>query len=198
MTKILRNERVDEALAWAVKVIGGDEGIGLNCSAISLVDDKGDFIAVTLYSSYTGRNIDLHIAARYDTAWASRKYFQAAMELPFEVLRVARITGLIRSSNLRAQRAPWKPMSRSNWVPSPNATHTSCRVGNVSASHSLEHSCCGQKLCDNLHGPTRGGHAAAVDFERNGETQPSQRCQRCGHGRDSSLIHSRLYFPATQ
>jgi RimJ/RimL family protein N-acetyltransferase len=104
MTKILRNERVDEALAWAVKVIGGDEGIGLNCSAISLVDDKGDFIAVTLYSSYTGRNIDLHIAARYDTAWASRKYFQAAMELPFEVLRVARITGLIRSSNLRAQR----------------------------------------------------------------------------------------------
>lgn len=102
--KILRNERVDEALSWAKTRIGSDEGIGMDCSAISLVDAQDQFVAVTLYSSYTGRNIDLHIAARDDVAWASRSYFRAAMELPFEILQVTRITGLIRGSNLKTQR----------------------------------------------------------------------------------------------
>lgn len=101
--RILRNERVEEAVAWAKARIGV-EGIGGGCSAISLVDDNGRFLAVCIFSSYIGTNIDMHIAAEPGSNWFSRRFFRAMMELPFEVLHVPRITGLIRSSNPRARR----------------------------------------------------------------------------------------------
>lgn len=101
--RILRNERVDEAVAWAKARIGV-EGIGSGGSAVSLVDEEGRFVAVCVFTSYIGVNIDMHIAAKPGASWFSRRYFRAMMELPFEVLKVSRITGLIRSSNPKAQR----------------------------------------------------------------------------------------------
>jgi len=101
--KILRVERKDEAVAWAKKVIGID-GMSGDVTAISLLDDKGDFLAVTVFSAYTGTNIDMHIAARPKSHWLSRSFFNASFELPFRVLEVPRVTGLIRAENLDAQR----------------------------------------------------------------------------------------------
>jgi hypothetical protein len=101
--KILRFERKDEAVAWAKKVIGID-GMSGDVTAISLLDDKGDFLAVTVFSAYTGTNIDMHIAARPRSHWLSRSFFNASFELPFRVLEVPRVTGLIRAENLKAQR----------------------------------------------------------------------------------------------
>ena len=101
--KILRFERKDEAVAWAKKVIGID-GMSGDVTAISLLDDKGDFLAVTVFSAYTGTNIDMHIAARPKSHWLSRSFFNASFELPFRVLEVPRVTGLIRAENLKAQR----------------------------------------------------------------------------------------------
>ena len=101
--KILRFERNDEAVAWAKKVIG-IEGISGDVTTISLVDDMDQFLAVTVFSSYTGTNIDMHIAARPKSHWLSRSFFKASFELPFRVLEVPRITGLIRAENLKAQR----------------------------------------------------------------------------------------------
>ena len=101
--KILRFERNDEAVAWAKKVIG-IEGISGDVTTISLVDDMDQFLAVTVFSSYTGTNIDMHIAARPKSHWLSRSFFNASFELPFRVLEVPRITGLIRAENLKAQR----------------------------------------------------------------------------------------------
>ena len=101
--KILRFERNDEAVAWAKKVMG-IQSLSGDVTTVSLVDDKGDFLAVTAFSSYTGNNIDMHIAARPKSRWLSRSYFNAAFELPFLVLEVPRVTGLIRASNLDAQR----------------------------------------------------------------------------------------------
>jgi hypothetical protein len=101
--KILRFERNDEAVAWAKKTIGID-GMTGDVTSVSLLDDKGDFLAVTVFSAYTGINIDMHIAARPKSHWLSRSYFNAAFELPFLVLEVPRVTGLIRAENLKAQR----------------------------------------------------------------------------------------------
>ena len=101
--KILRFKRVDEAVAWAKKTIGID-GMTGDVTTISLLDDKGDFLAVTVFSAYTGTNIDMHIAARPKSHWLSRGFFNASFEFPFRVLEVPRVTGLIRAENLDAQR----------------------------------------------------------------------------------------------
>ena len=101
--KILRFERTDEAVAWAKEIIG-IEGMTGAVTAISLVDDNDEFVAVTVYSAYTKTNIDMHIAARPKSNWVSHKFFNAAFELPFMLLQVPRVTGLIRAENLKAQR----------------------------------------------------------------------------------------------
>lgn len=101
--KILRFERSAEAVAWAKKIIG-IEGMTGDVTAVSLVDDNDQFLAVTVFSAYTGTNIDMHIAARPKSHWLSRSFFNASFELPFLVLEVPRVTGLIRAENLDAQR----------------------------------------------------------------------------------------------
>jgi RimJ/RimL family protein N-acetyltransferase len=103
MTVILRNQHVGAAVAWAKEQIGA-EGIGQDCAAVSLVDDQGEFLAVCVFSSYIGTNIDMHLAAKPGAHWLSRSYYNAVMALPFDVLQVPRITGLIRGSNLHTQR----------------------------------------------------------------------------------------------
>jgi len=101
--KILRFERVKEAVAWAKEIIG-IEGVSGDVTAISLVDDNDEFLAATVFSAYTGTNIDMHIAARPKSCWLSRSFFNASFEFPFMVLEVPRVTGLIRAENLNAQR----------------------------------------------------------------------------------------------
>jgi RimJ/RimL family protein N-acetyltransferase len=101
--KILRFERNDEAVAWAKKTIGID-GMSGDVTSVSLLDDDDQFLAVTVFSAYTGTNIDMHIAARPKSHWLSRSFFNASFELPFLVLEVPRVTGLIRAENLNAQR----------------------------------------------------------------------------------------------
>ena len=103
MSSIWRNQHVDAAVAWAKEQIGA-EGIGQDCAAVSLVNDQGEFLAVCVFSSYIGTNIDMHLAARPGAHWLSRSYYNAVMALPFDVLQVPRITGLIRGSNLHTQR----------------------------------------------------------------------------------------------
>ncbi len=101
--QILRFERTDEAVAWAKKIIGIN-GMSGDVTAISLLDDNDEFLAVTVFSAYTKTNIDMHIAARPKCHWLSRSFFNASFELPFRVLEVPRVTGLIRAENLDAQR----------------------------------------------------------------------------------------------
>lgn len=99
---ILKFERVNESIEWAKNVIGID-GLTGDATTVSLVDSNGDFKAVVVYTGYTKCNIDMHIAARHGSNWLSRPYFNAAFELPFQVLQVPRVTGLIRASNTTAQ-----------------------------------------------------------------------------------------------
>lgn len=100
--KILKAELNERAVDWAKKVIGVDGPTG-QLMTVSLVDDAGEFVAVTVFSAYTGFNIDMHIAARHGSSWSSRSYFHAVFELPFVLLEVPRVTGLIRGDNFKAQ-----------------------------------------------------------------------------------------------
>ena len=96
--KILMFDRVPEAVAWAKQRIGLVGASG-DVTAISLVNDNNEFQAVTVYSAYTSQNIDMHIAALPNRNWLSRSYFNASFYLPFRVLEVPRVTGLIRADN---------------------------------------------------------------------------------------------------
>jgi RimJ/RimL family protein N-acetyltransferase len=98
-----RFERNAEAVAWAKKVIGID-GMTGDVFTVSLVDDEDKFLAVTVFSAYTGINVDMHIAARPKSHWLSRSFFNASFEVAFNALQVSRVTGLIRAENLKAQR----------------------------------------------------------------------------------------------
>lgn len=91
-------DRVPEAVAWAKQRIGLVGASG-DVTAISLVNDNNEFQAVTVYSAYTSQNIDMHIAALPNRNWLSRSYFNASFYLPFRVLEVPRVTGLIRADN---------------------------------------------------------------------------------------------------
>ena len=101
--KILMFDRVPEAVAWAKNRIGLVGASG-DVTAISLVDDKDEFQAVTVYSAYTGQNIDMHVAALPGINWLSRSYFNASFYLPFKILQVPRVTALMRAENLNAHR----------------------------------------------------------------------------------------------
>lgn len=100
--KILMFDRVPEAVAWAKERIGIPGSVG-DVTAVSLVDSEGQFQAVTVYSAYTDVNIDMHIAATPEANWLSRSYFNASFYLPFRILDVSRITGLIKAENPDAE-----------------------------------------------------------------------------------------------
>ena len=85
--KILRFKRTDEAVAWAKKVFGID-GMTGDVTTVSLLDDNDDFLAVTVFSAYTGTNIDMHIAARPKSHWLSRSFFNASFELPLSLIHI--------------------------------------------------------------------------------------------------------------
>jgi hypothetical protein len=100
--KILRFERMPEAIAWATEKLGIAKPAG-EVICISQWDANDNINAVTLYSSLTKTNIDIHIAAQEGSRWLTRAYFNASFELPFLVLDLPRVTGLIRASNAHSQ-----------------------------------------------------------------------------------------------
>jgi hypothetical protein len=96
--KILMFDRTSDAVAWAKQRIGLVGAIG-DLTTVSLVNSEDEFQAVTVYSAYTSQNIDMHIAALPNRNWLSRSYFNASFFLPFRVLQVPRVTGLIKADN---------------------------------------------------------------------------------------------------
>ena len=100
--KILMFDRVPEAIAWAKERINITGNVSSDLTTVALVDDNNQFQAVTVYSAYTSQNIDMHIAADKSRNWLSRSYFNASFYLPFRVLEVPRVTGLIKAGNERS------------------------------------------------------------------------------------------------
>lgn len=71
-------------------------GIGL--------EQDGELIAGVVFNMYTGPGISIHVAAVPGKRWMTRDYLFRTFAYPFLQLNCFRITGLVRTDNLDAQR----------------------------------------------------------------------------------------------
>lgn len=104
--KVLGFEREEEAEIWArqqIKTCIEPEFF----RAFSVVDDKDKFALVVVITNFTSRNVDLNIAIS-DSMFAKHKLaveiFNELFGYIFTILRAVRVTGLVRSDNLKAKR----------------------------------------------------------------------------------------------
>ena len=96
-TIIVQGQEVGE---WVCEKAGGQWNT--LCQAIGQVTD-GKFVIGVLYNGYTGSSISIH--SRCDIpAKVSREFYWAIFNYPFNVLKVKRLTGLVSTANLKAQK----------------------------------------------------------------------------------------------
>lgn len=98
-------EREDDAEVWA------REKLELNAApeffrAMAAVDENDEFVCVVVMTNFTARNVDLSIAIdiRKVRPKGTIEMFNGVFGFLFNQLRVARVTGLLRGKNKKAQR----------------------------------------------------------------------------------------------
>jgi RimJ/RimL family protein N-acetyltransferase len=98
--RIIDIGRQDDIINFVHSFTGGtrDEG----AAAIGL-EENGKIIAGVVYDGYNGAQVCAHIAG-IGKRWLTRQFLWAIFDYPFNKLKVKRITGLVCSSNLDAQR----------------------------------------------------------------------------------------------
>lgn len=64
----------------------------------------GELVAGVIYEGFNGRNIWMHVAALPGARWMTRRYLRACFIYPFEVAKVARVSGQVDASNTVARR----------------------------------------------------------------------------------------------
>lgn len=77
------------------------EGAG---QLIGLATDSGEIVAAVLYTDYNSANINMHISAVSGKRWLIREYLWYCFHYPFVELNCKRITGIVGSDNLQAQK----------------------------------------------------------------------------------------------
>lgn len=65
--------------------------------ALGWSDQSGRLVAGVVFTCYTGRNIDMHIAG--DGAWLAPEFFGECFRYPFEQLHVRRVTSRTPADN---------------------------------------------------------------------------------------------------
>ena len=96
----------DEAKAekWARKHLG-IKGAPSVFRALSSVDDDGEFACVILLTNFTGRNIDINIAATcLLTPKSTIMMFNGLFKMIFDELKAVRSTALVSESNIASQK----------------------------------------------------------------------------------------------
>lgn len=102
-------EREEEAELWA------REKMGIDCEpdffrAMAAVDERNDFVCVVILTNFTSRNVDINIAM--DGAKMRPKgtieMYNAVFGFLFDQLHLPRVTGLVGSKNIKAQRVDVK------------------------------------------------------------------------------------------
>ena len=69
------------------------------------VAEGGELIAGVLYNNYYPEgSVQMHIAAEPGRRWATRDVLHAALDYPFNQLKVRKIIGIVREDNIAAQR----------------------------------------------------------------------------------------------
>lgn len=95
-----------EAVNWARAQMNIEGPVG-PCVAWSMLDDKG-FVAVLILSDISSNSACFHFAARPGARWLTKTFANSVMGLAFDQMRLSRLTGPIRGSNLRAQQVALK------------------------------------------------------------------------------------------
>lgn len=91
----------EDVARWVAERTGGKyfagsgQGIGWQ--------KNGNLIAGVLFDNYTGRSVQMHVAA-IGKRWMVREYLNFCFRYPFEQLRVEKIIGLVDSTNADALR----------------------------------------------------------------------------------------------
>ena len=105
--KFIGFDREDEAINWAKSRIGIDGPVGF-CRALSAVDSSGNFTLVIVMSSFTKRNIDVHVATQDNGQGLVPKeglrMFNEVFNYIFNELNAVRVTGLVKAGNKLSRR----------------------------------------------------------------------------------------------
>lgn len=105
--KFIGFDREDEAIEWVKKRIGIDGPVGF-CRALSAVDSDGNFTLVIVMSSFTKRNVDVHVATQDHGQGLVPKegisMFNQVFNYIFDELKAVRVTGLVKASNKLSSR----------------------------------------------------------------------------------------------
>ena len=98
-------EREDAAELWARQKLELDAAPEF-FRAMAAVDEKDRFVCVVVMTNFTARNVDLNIAidSKKVTPRGTIEMFNGVFGFLFNQLHVARVTGLLRGSNLKAKR----------------------------------------------------------------------------------------------
>ena len=80
---------------WASDRIKGKGEFPPDTGNIGIIKD-GKIAAVCVYSDYTGSGVMMNIASDGTKRWLNRAFLRACFWWPFEMLKVRRVTGLVR------------------------------------------------------------------------------------------------------
>ncbi|CAB3774009.1 GNAT family N-acetyltransferase [Paraburkholderia humisilvae] len=94
-------DRSDEVTNFVAAMTG--EARYDNCTTIGL-EKGGQIVAGVLYQGHNGPNVLMHFSLQGSRHVITRAFVCAAFMYPFQVLGCNRVTGLVRTDNLEAQR----------------------------------------------------------------------------------------------
>jgi RimJ/RimL family protein N-acetyltransferase len=83
----------------------GEESFATHHDPVGIgLEQDGELIAGVVFNYYTGPSIQIHVAAEPTKKWLTREYLFKVFAYPFLQLQCKRVTGLVRSDNLPAQK----------------------------------------------------------------------------------------------
>jgi len=97
---VCQDQRVAQgfALKWAQERMPGCFPFDDKAKAIMLFEDDR-LKAVTVFTDYYVRNVQMHIASDGSKNWMTRAFLRTSFGYPFLQLGVLRVTGLVAASN---------------------------------------------------------------------------------------------------
>jgi RimJ/RimL family protein N-acetyltransferase len=95
-------DQEDRIIPWVGSRIDEDD-FGEKPVALGL-EENGELIAGVVFNWYTGPSICMHVAAEPGKRWLTRDFLFRVFAYPFLQLKCSRVTGLVRTDNLAAQR----------------------------------------------------------------------------------------------
>ena len=96
---VIGEQRVSEYVAKKV-----DEDNFGNHASIGLVDENDNILAGVVYNMWSGHAICMHIGAEEGSNWFSRRFATTCFNATFGYFNCNRATGLVRKSNIKAQK----------------------------------------------------------------------------------------------